>query len=100
MICIYLTVQLTGRSIQAEYQDELLITEFVTGSAEDTFLDYILEARLEGIVSPESKRCSLTSDSNEVTVDKSPARLGNAQLTFVIGAFRVLSCHVFLPTSI
>ncbi|KAL3438580.1 hypothetical protein BDV09DRAFT_159147 [Aspergillus tetrazonus] len=53
------------RSIQAEYQDELLTTELVTGSAENTFLDYILEARLEGIVSPESKHCSLTSDTNE-----------------------------------
>jgi hypothetical protein len=60
-----------GKSIQAEYQDELLTTAFVTGSAKDTFLDYILEARLEGIVSPESEHCSLTSDTNEVTVDKS-----------------------------
>ncbi|KAL4752695.1 hypothetical protein BDW72DRAFT_170831 [Aspergillus terricola var. indicus] len=54
-----------GRSIQAEYQDELLTTAFVTGSAKDTFLDYILEARLEGIVSPESKHCSFSSDSEE-----------------------------------
>ncbi|KAL4813398.1 hypothetical protein BDW67DRAFT_168484 [Aspergillus spinulosporus] len=53
-----------GRSIQAEYQDELSTTAFVTGPAKDTFLDYILEPRPEGIVSPESKHCSLSSDTN------------------------------------
>ncbi|KAL4981803.1 hypothetical protein BDW68DRAFT_171807 [Aspergillus falconensis] len=54
-----------GRSIQDEYRNELLTTAFATGSAKDTFLDYILEARAEGIVNQESKHCSSSSDINE-----------------------------------
>ncbi|KAL4996494.1 hypothetical protein BDV10DRAFT_171928 [Aspergillus recurvatus] len=54
-----------GRSIKDEYRNELLTTTFATGSAKDTFLDYILEARADGIVSPESKHCSFSSSTNE-----------------------------------
>ncbi|KAL4971280.1 hypothetical protein BDW66DRAFT_146428 [Aspergillus desertorum] len=57
-----------GRSIQDEYGNGLLTTAFATGSAKDTFLDYILEAKAEGIVSPESKHCSFSSDTNEASV--------------------------------
>ncbi|KAL6239430.1 hypothetical protein BDW75DRAFT_140338 [Aspergillus navahoensis] len=54
-----------GRSLHDEYGNELLTAAFATGSAKDTFLDSILEARAEGIVSPESKHCSFPSDTNE-----------------------------------
>ncbi|KAL4734633.1 hypothetical protein BDV11DRAFT_197789 [Aspergillus similis] len=71
-----------GRSIQAEYQDELLTTAFVTGSAKDTFLYHILEARLEGIVTSESKHCSFSSHTDEGFVSCLPA---NFNLTLSSG---------------
>lgn len=50
-------------SIQNEYESELVVSRFATDAARDDFIDYLLENRLDGIVSPESKHCSFYNHS-------------------------------------
>lgn len=51
-------------SIRNEYTNELVTSRFATDSAGDNFIDYLLENRPDGIVSPESKHCSFYNDGN------------------------------------
>ncbi|KAL4802855.1 hypothetical protein BDV18DRAFT_46365 [Aspergillus unguis] len=51
-------------SIRNEYRKELVISQFAVGSARDTFREYLLKARPEGIVSPESTHCVLSGHGN------------------------------------
>ncbi|KAL4912197.1 hypothetical protein BDW62DRAFT_195239 [Aspergillus aurantiobrunneus] len=50
--------------IRAEYQNQLVTSTFATSSKRDAFIDHLLESRADGIVSPESKHCSVYGDEN------------------------------------